>query len=64
MYALILLNHADLISEYDTREAADAAYERILEADGSVRDELAILEIDARGRTIGVVREADHAVPA
>ena len=48
MYAVVLLDRADLLAEYETREDAEAAVDRLFDHDGRLG--VGIFELDDHGR--------------
>lgn len=53
MYAVILLARADLLAEYETREQAEAAVDRLFEHDERLGEDVGIFELDDDGRPVG-----------
>ena len=53
MYAVVLLDRADLLAEYETREDAEAAVDRLFDHDGRLGEDVGIFELDDHGRPIG-----------
>lgn len=53
MYALMLLNRADLLGEYETREGAEGALDRLFDHDERLGEDAGIFELDGDGRPVG-----------
>jgi hypothetical protein len=52
MYALMLVDRADLLGEYKTREEADEARIRVIAADRGLTDIAQVIEMDDQGRPV------------
>jgi len=53
MYALMLLDRADLLDEFDTLAAAEAALARLVEGEPALVEVAGVVPLDARGRPAG-----------
>jgi hypothetical protein len=53
MTVFSLFSGADLVGEFDSREAAERALDEAVAADPAAADELAVIEFDENGERVG-----------